>query len=57
MPQSEDPITKERMLAHARHIRDHIKGLSASHWTQFDNAPDVVFIPTKRYLALHWSKT
>jgi DNA recombination protein RmuC len=49
--QSEDPDhQKERMVAHARHIRDHIKGLSAkSYWTQFDNAPDfvVLFIPNE----------
>ena len=49
--QSEDPDhQKERMVAHARHIRDHIKGLSAkSYWTQFDNAPEfvVLFIPNE----------
>lgn len=41
---------KERMVAHARHIRDHIKGLSAkSYWTQFENAPEfvVLFIPNE----------
>jgi DNA recombination protein RmuC len=49
--QSEDPDhQKERMVAHARHIRDHIKGLSAkSYWAQFDNAPEfvVLFIPNE----------
>ncbi|CAA6676472.1 MULTISPECIES: DNA recombination protein RmuC [unclassified Lentimonas] len=49
--QSEDPdVQKERMVAHARHIREHIKGLSAkSYWTQFDNAPEfvVLFIPNE----------
>ncbi|MEM8867209.1 MAG: DNA recombination protein RmuC [Verrucomicrobiota bacterium] len=49
--QSEDPDTqKERMQAHARHIRDHIKGLSAkAYWTQFANAPEfvVLFIPNE----------
>lgn len=49
--QSEDPdVQKERMVAHARHIRDHIKGLSAkSYWSQFDNAPEfvVLFIPNE----------
>ena len=49
--QSEDPDhQKERMVAHARHFRDHIKGLSAkSYWTQFDNAPEfvVLFIPNE----------
>ncbi len=49
--QSDNPdVQKERMVAHARHIRDHIKGLSAkSYWTQFDNAPEfvVLFIPNE----------
>ena len=49
--QSDDPnVQKERMVAHARHIRDHIKGLSAkSYWTQFENAPEfvVLFIPNE----------
>jgi DNA recombination protein RmuC len=49
--QSDDPDRqKERMVAHARHIRDHIKGLAAkSYWTQFDNAPEfvVLFIPNE----------
>lgn len=49
--QTDDPDRqKERMVAHARHIRDHIKGLSAkSYWTQFDNAPEfvVLFIPNE----------
>lgn len=49
--QSDDPDRqKERMVAHARHIRDHIKGLAAkSYWTQFDNSPEfvVLFIPNE----------
>lgn len=49
--QSDDPERqKERMVAHARHIREHIKGLSAkSYWTQFENAPEfvVLFIPNE----------
>ena len=49
--QSDNPdVQKERMISHARHIRDHIKGLSAkSYWTQFDNAPEfvVLFIPNE----------
>ena len=49
--QSEDPDhQKERMVAHARHIRDHIKALSAkSYWTQFENTPEfvVLFIPNE----------
>jgi len=49
--EAEDPeVQTTRMKAHARHIRDHIKGLSAkSYWTQFDNAPEfvVLFIPNE----------
>jgi DNA recombination protein RmuC len=49
--QAEDPdVQTARMKAHARHIRDHIKGLSAkSYWTQFENAPEfvVLFIPNE----------
>ena len=49
--EAEDPeVQTARMKAHARHIRDHIKGLSAkSYWTQFDNAPEfvVLFIPNE----------
>jgi len=43
-------IQIERMQAHARHVRDHIKGLSAkSYWSQFDNTPEfvVLFIPNE----------
>ena len=49
--EAEDPEQQTiRMKAHARHIRDHIKGLSAkAYWTQFDNAPEfvVLFIPNE----------
>jgi DNA recombination protein RmuC len=49
--QSDDPdVQKERMQAHARHVRDHIKGLSAkTYWDKFDNAPEfvVLFIPNE----------
>lgn len=49
--ESENPdVQTERMQAHARHIRDHIKGLSTkAYWTQFDNAPEfvVLFIPNE----------
>ena len=49
--ESDDPdVQTKRMQAHARHIRDHIKGLSTkAYWTQFDNAPEfvVLFIPNE----------
>lgn len=49
--ESKDPDAQTlRMKAHARHIRDHIKGLSAkSYWSQFENTPEfvVLFIPNE----------
>lgn len=49
--EAEDPeLQTTRMKAHARHIRDHIKGLSQkAYWDQFDNAPEfvVLFIPNE----------
>lgn len=49
--EAEDADTQTgRMQAHARHLRDHIKGLSQkAYWNQFDNAPEfvVLFIPNE----------
>ncbi|HAV11872.1 MAG TPA: DNA recombination protein RmuC [Opitutae bacterium] len=49
--EAEDPdVQTERMRAHARHVREHIKGLSAkAYWNQFENAPEfvVLFIPNE----------
>ena len=49
--ESDDPdVQTQRMQAHARHLRDHIKGLSAkSYWTQFEDTPEfvVLFIPNE----------
>ncbi|MGB0409899.1 MAG: DNA recombination protein RmuC [Opitutales bacterium] len=49
--QSDDAdVQTERMQTHARHIRDHIKGLSQkAYWSQFENAPEfvVLFIPNE----------
>jgi DNA recombination protein RmuC len=46
-----DPELKRGQLdRHARHIRDHIKGLSSkAYWKQFDNAPEfvVLFLPNE----------
>lgn len=43
-------LQTERMQAHARQLRDHIKGLSQkSYWSQFENAPEfvVLFVPNE----------
>ena len=43
-------VQSERMEAHARHLRTHIKDLSTkAYWSQFDNAPEfvVLFIPNE----------
>ena len=43
-------VQSERMKAHARHLRTHIKDLSTkAYWSQFDNAPEfvVLFIPNE----------
>jgi DNA recombination protein RmuC len=49
--EAQDPdVQTECMEAHARHLREHIKGLSAkSYWSQFDNTPEfvVLFIPNE----------
>lgn len=49
--QSDDAdVQTERMETHARHIRDHIKGLSQkAYWNQFESAPEfvVLFIPNE----------
>ena len=49
--QSDDAdVQTERMQAHARQLRDHIKGLSQkAYWNQFDNSPEfvVLFVPNE----------
>jgi len=49
--ESDDPdIQTQRMQAHARHLREHIKSLAAkSYWAQFKNTPEfvVLFIPNE----------
>lgn len=49
--ESDDPdVQTQGMQSHARHLREHIKGLSAkSYWAQFDDTPEfvVLFIPNE----------
>ena len=49
--EADDPnIQTQHMATHARHLRDHIKSLSAkSYWTQFEDTPEfvVLFIPNE----------
>ena len=49
--ESDDPdVQTQRMQTHARHLREHIKSLSAkSYWTQFEDTPEfvVLFIPNE----------
>lgn len=43
-------VQSERMQAHARQLKDHIKGLSQkSYWSQFENTPEfvVLFVPNE----------
>jgi DNA recombination protein RmuC len=43
-------VQTERMRAHARHLREHIKGLAQkAYWNQFENAPEfvVLFVPNE----------
>jgi len=50
----DDEHAELRLQAHARHLRGHVKALSAkSYWTQFPNAPEfvVLFVPGEAFLA------
>ncbi len=53
--ESRDPdVAAERMAAHARHLREHVKGLAAKeYWRAFQPTPEfvVLFIPGDAFLA------
>jgi DNA recombination protein RmuC len=50
----DDAIREERLIAHARHLRNHVDQLAAkSYWSQFSPAPEfvVLFVPGEAFLA------
>jgi len=53
--ETKDPdVAAERMAAHARHLREHVKGLAAKeYWRSFQPTPEfvVLFIPGDAFLA------
>lgn len=53
--ETKDPdVASDRMHAHARHLRDHVEGLSAKeYWRAFQPSPEfvVLFVPGDAFLA------
>ena len=53
--ESRDPdVIEARMRAHARHLREHVKGLAAKeYWRSFEPTPEfvVLFVPGDAFLA------
>jgi DNA recombination protein RmuC len=50
----DEDVQTERMLAHARHLRDHVEGLAAKeYWRAFQPTPEfvVLFVPGDAFLA------
>jgi len=53
--ESHDPeVSAQRLAAHARHLREHVKGLAAKeYWRSFEPTPEfvVLFVPGDAFLA------
>lgn len=53
--ESRDPeVSAQRLAAHARHLREHVKGLAAKeYWRSFEPTPEfvVLFVPGDAFLA------
>lgn len=53
MEAGDDTVRRERLAAHARHVRKHIDDLAAkAYWEQFSPAPEfvVMFLPAEAFL-------
>jgi DNA recombination protein RmuC len=51
---SDEAFREERLVAHARHLRDHVNRLAdKAYWQQFPDAPEfvVLFVPGEAFLA------
>ena len=51
---TDEAYREQRLQAHARHLRDHVKRLSAKeYWRQFKHSPEfvVLFVPGEAFLA------
>ena len=49
-----EEVRNARLLAHAGHVRDHVKKLSAkSYWQQFENSPEfvILFLPGESFFS------
>ncbi|MDQ1688327.1 MAG: recombination protein RmuC [Frankiaceae bacterium] len=51
---TDEAVREERLVAHARHLRDHVNSLAAkAYWNQFTPTPEfvVLFVPGEAFLA------
>ncbi|WP_240002316.1 DNA recombination protein RmuC [Oleisolibacter albus] len=51
---SDDAVRQTQMARHARHVRDHMKGLGEKrYWSQFEQAPEfvVMFLPGENFFS------